>query len=181
MKIILTEDVVGLGDIGEAVVVRSGYARNFLIPRGFAIETETSSAKAVAHKMRQIDAKKRRMKKDAEERATSLSNISIELELRVGSGGKVFGSISAKQIADKLVELGHDIDRRRVLLVEPIRKIGQRKVRIKLHAEVITEIDVVTKAISATSSEEEQETREARQNINLVSEQREQEEDETLQ
>jgi large subunit ribosomal protein L9 len=154
MKVILTEDVVGLGDIGANVVVRPGYARNFLIPRGLAIETQARSAKSIAHKMLQIEARKRRLKKAAEDFAGNLRSLVLTFSLRVSSGGKVFGSISTRDIAAKLVEAGHDIDRRRVLLTEPLRKPGTHFVKVRLHPEVTVQVKVVIEQLAASKETE---------------------------
>lgn len=172
MQVILTEDVVGVGDIGETVTVKPGYARNFLIPRGVAIETASSSAKQIAHVSRQIEAKKRRLKGAAEERGRELAARTVEFTLRVGSGGKVFGSVGNRDIAAALSAQGIEIDRRRVLLSEPIRSIGDHSVRVKLHAEVTVPLTVrVTKA-QATEGEEQEETDEARAELEAAAAER---------
>ncbi|MBP9838842.1 MAG: 50S ribosomal protein L9 [Proteobacteria bacterium] len=157
MKIILTEDVVGLGDIGETVNVKPGFARNFLIPKGVARECQSLSAKQLAHWMKQIESKKKRLKAVAESKASEISSKSITLELKTGAHGKVFGSIHAKDIAIKLTEIGIEIDRRRVVLVEPIKKIGEHKVKVRLHQEVETEITVIVKAIEPSKEDIEKE------------------------
>lgn len=165
MKIILTDDVVGLGDIGETVTVRPGYARNFLIPRGVAIESQSSNARAVAHRMRQIEAKKRRMKGDAEGRATGLRGSVLTFELRTGAHGRVFGSVTTREIATKLAELGYEIDRRRVLLAEPIKKLGEFPVTVKLHQEVETQITITVTGRDSSQSEENSDVDAARRAI----------------
>ena len=162
MKVLLTDDVIGLGDIGETVAVRPGYARNFLIPNGLAIEAGADNARIVGHKMKQIEAKKRKLKAEAEGRGERLREMSIELSLRVGSGGKVFGSIQARDIAEKLTELGHAIDRRRVVLEEPIRKIGSHVVHVRLHSEVDVPVTLLVTQLAATKEEEEREAEELR-------------------
>lgn len=162
MKVLLTDDVVGLGDIGETVVVRPGYARNFLIPNGLAIEAGADNARIVAHKMKQVEAKKKKLKSEAEGQGSRLREVQIEVFLRVGTGGKVFGSIQPRDIADKLVELGHQIDRRRVILEEPIRKVGQHTVHVRLHADVEIPLSVTVSPLAATKEEEEREAEEAR-------------------
>ena len=177
MKVLLTNDVVGLGDIGETVKVKPGYARNFLIPRGFAVESGAVNAKAVAHKMKQVEAQKRRMQVDAQKEAEQLKSVSIQIGLRVGSGGKVFGSVTSRQIAEKLAEQNIEIDRRRILLSEPIRKLGKKNVRVKLHAEVIPTIEVEIVATAATEEEEQQETLNAKAAIEAAAVAREQDED----
>jgi len=154
MQVILTEDVVGLGDIGECVRVRPGYARNFLIPRGKAIESKSRSAKRVAHQVAQIESKKKKLKTSAEEQAKKMSNVIVEVGLRVGSTGKVFGSVVAKDIVKALSAKGFEFDRRRVILEEPIKKIGTHQVKVKLHADVVAEVQVVVNAIDAKEQEE---------------------------
>ena len=170
MQVILTDDVVGLGDIGDTVAVKPGYARNFLIPRGFAIESKAKNARFVEHKRRQIDAKKAAMKTDAEKRAEDLRNTSLKTELRVGSGGKVFGSLSARDIKKLLDEAGFVVDRRRVLLPEPIKKIGTHLVSVKLHADVITQVKLDVVALEATAKQEKQETEAAKAQIEAAAE-----------
>jgi len=170
MKIILKEDVVGVGDIGETVSVKAGFARNYLIPRGFAMEAQTTSAKVIAHKMRQVEAKKKRMQSAAEEHAEKMNNVSVTLPLRVGSGGKVFGAITTRDIAQKLGEQGFEIDRRRVLLSEPIKKTGTHFVEVKLHPEIKVRIRLDVEVATATKEEEEKETAGAREALERKSE-----------
>ncbi len=162
MEVLLSEDVPGLGDIGQQVIVKPGYARNFLIPRGFAIEAGSKNASIVAHKMRQIQSKKQALKIEAEEFSAKLTAQPVNLSLRVGSGGKVFGSIRRKDISEKLAEGGFDVDRRRVLLEEPIKRPGSYKVEVKLHPEVLVKLIVEVAEEKASKEEEEAETAEAR-------------------
>lgn len=157
MEVVLTEDVVGLGDIGEKVKVRAGYARNFLVPKGLAVEIGTTGAKEAAHKMRQLQAKRNKLKVDAQSLAERLSASSIIFTLKVGKGGRVFGSITAKDLSVKLTELGFEIDRRRVQIVEPLKRIGEHKVKVKLHPEVFAELKVSIEASEATKEQEAQE------------------------
>lgn len=168
MRVILTEDVVGLGEIGELVSVKPGHARNFLIPKGFAVESEAKNARIIAHQMRQIEAKKRRLKGSAEALAQKLRSSAIDFELRVGSGGKVFGSIGGRDIAEGLGKLGFQIDRRRILLSELIKKEGTHLVRVKLHPEVEVQVKVMIRYSEATKEEEEQETQAAREGMERV-------------
>lgn len=165
MKVILTEDVVGVGDIGDTVKVRPGYARNFLIPRGLAMESATASARVIAHKMKQIEAKKRKLKGEAEELQKKLTSITVKLALRVGTGGKVFGSVSARDIAREITAGGLEIDRRRVLIEEPIKKIGTHHVKVKLHPEVVAEATVIISATEASKDQEAEETKDAKEAI----------------
>ena len=165
MKVILMDDVVGLGDIGQTVTVKPGYARNFLIPRRLAAECGTASARMIAHQMRQIEAKKKRMRQNAEGEAARLGETVVTLSLRVGSGGRVFGSIGARDIAEALAKMGTEVDRRRIQLAEPIRKIGRHNVDLKLHADVHATIVVEILEAQATKEEEEKEAELARQRL----------------
>lgn len=154
MQIILTDDVTGLGEIGETVNVKPGYARNFLIPRGLAIETQSGSAKAIEHRKRQIDSKKRRMKGSAEDLAKKLRSVAIDMELRVGSAGRVFGSVQARDIAEKLTSLGFETDRRRVLVADPIKRVGTHFVTIRLHSDVECQVKVNVIGVDASPEHE---------------------------
>ena len=168
MKVILTDDVVGLGDIGESVQVKAGYARNFLIPKGIAFESGSASAKVLAHKMRQVDSKRKKLKEQAEGRAGSIRGLIVPLELRVSENGRVFGSVTARDIAAKMTELGHETDRRRVLLSDAIKKLGEHTVSIKLHQEVDAAVKVVISARTMTKAEEEAEVGKFKQAVEEV-------------
>ena len=176
MEIVLAQDVVGLGDVGQRVVVKSGYARNYLLPQGMAVEIGSASARQAAHKMKQVEAKKKRFKVEAEKLVEQIKALTIGLELRVGKSGKVFGSLSTRDISAKLKENGFDIDRRRVLLSEPIKKIGEQSVEIKLHPEVTTELKLNVKAIKATKEDEKEEASEVKQKIETASDENKSEE-----
>lgn len=154
MDILLTNDVGGLGDIGEIVSVRPGYARNFLLPNGLAVEARAGSSKEIAHKLRQVEVKKRKLKAEAEQSKDEWAKKTITLGLRVGSGGRVFGSLNAKDIAEQLSVNGPVVDRRRILLTDSLRKLGDHTVKIKLHAEVIATFTVKVVAMKATEEEE---------------------------
>lgn len=168
MKVVLMDDVAGLGDIGETVNVKPGYARNFLVPRGFAMEAESASARVMAHRMKQVQAKSKRLKAAAEERSSKLQSLKIEIELRVGMHGRVFGSVTARDIAEKLTQQNFEVDRRRVLLAEPIKKIGEHAVRVKLHQEVESTVTVVIVPKEASEDDEQR----AAQNAKALIEQR---------
>ena len=173
MRIVLADDVVGLGDIGDTVNVKPGYARNFLIPRGKAFEADGSSAKVLAHRMTQIEAKKRKFKTDAEKRAQKVRELELLFEVRVGRGGKLFGSIGQRDVADALAKKGFVVDRRRVMLQEPIRKLGTHFVAVKLHPDVSAQLKVQINGSAASQAEEEAETEEARENLEEAADERE--------
>lgn len=156
MKVILLEDVSGVGDIGQTLEVKGGFGRNYLIPKGLAFELNSRNGKLASHKMEQINAKKRRLKTLAESKLQSVKGVDLSFEVRVGKGGKVFGSVGARDIAEKLCAAGVEVDRRRILLAEPLKKVGSFKVAIRLHPEVIAETDV--KLIAMEAEKDEQET-----------------------
>jgi large subunit ribosomal protein L9 len=169
MEILLVEDVAGVGDIGEIITVRPGFARNYLIPRGVAVEARAGNSRSLQHKMNQVLAKKRRLKDEAEKKASDWRQIVVPMNLRVGSGGKVFGSINSKDISEALKEQSIDVDRRRILLGEPLRKLGRFPVSVKLHAEVTSQFTVEVTASAATEEEEKKAAEEARNQIEIAS------------
>jgi len=173
MRIVLADDVVGLGDIGELVNVKPGYARNFLIPNGMAFEADGANAKMAAHRMKQIESKKRRARTAAENHAQKVRELELQFEVRVGRGGKIFGSITTKDVADALALKGFVVDRRRVMLTEPLKKLGTHFVGVKLHPEVQAQLKVQIKGSAASHAEEEIETQEARGRLEDVADERE--------
>jgi large subunit ribosomal protein L9 len=143
-KVILREDLEKLGNAGEIVTVKPGYARNFLLPRGLAYE-------ATAANMRQLEAEKRRAEQrakrgylEARRRASQLEGLSLTFHANAGEESKLFGSITVGDIADRLNEqsLDFEVDRRQVELDEPIKQLGVFTVTVRLHAEVRPEIKV---------------------------------------
>lgn len=142
VKLILLDNVRNLGKIGETVTVKPGYARNFLMPRGLAT-TATSGA------LRQLEAKKARLEEEyeaerqaASEQAAKLQDISVTIPVQAGEDEKLYGSVTTIQIAESLKEIDFDIDRRDILLDEPIRQLGMFDVEVGLHPEVTATIKV---------------------------------------
>lgn len=140
MKIILKNDLELLGKAGEVVEVKRGHARNFLIPKGYAIEATPSNMRVFQeeHKLQEVKAK--RHMKEASELADRLSKISVTAAVQVGEEDKVFGSVTSQNIADLLKEAGFEIDRRKIVLDEPLKALGVYDIPIKLHAEVEAKI-----------------------------------------
>lgn len=165
MKLVLKDNVPGVGDIGETVEVRNGFGRNYLVPRGLGLEVSSGNAKRIAHEMLQINARRRRMKVKAEDMAKAVRDLTLTFQVRVGTGGKVFGSVGPRDIAQKLTSLGFEVDRRRVLLSEPIKKVGVHFVTVKVHPEVTAQVKVVVEKLEATQAQERAETAEARAKI----------------
>jgi len=144
VKVILREDVPKLGSAGQIVSVRPGYARNYLLPRGFAYEATEAAVRQLEEEKRRAEQRARREYLEARRRAAALEGISLTFKARAGEESKLFGSITAADIADRLNEQGLDfeVDRRAIVLEEPIKSLGVYSVPIHLHAEVRPEIKV---------------------------------------
>ncbi len=142
MKLILREDVENLGKIGEVVEVAGGYGRNYLLPRGLAVKASTKNLKEQGHQKKLIQARMDRHRKDAEELAGSLDSVSCTISRKTGDEEKLFGSVTSRDIEEALREEGVSLDRKRILLEEPIKKLGVYTVPVKLHADVTGNIKV---------------------------------------
>lgn len=136
MEIILREDVENLGDAGEIVRVKPGYARNFLLPKGLAYPATEGNKKRVAQEAAAIADRRQKVKADAEEAARGLEGVTVTFRVKVGDEDKLYGSITSSDIQRELEALGHHVDKRRIELSEPIRELGDFSVAIRLHAEV---------------------------------------------
>ncbi len=142
MKVILREDVENLGRVGDVVEVAGGYGRNYLLPRGLAVKASVKNLKEQAHQKKLIQARMDRQKKDAEAAAGTLGSVSCTIARKTGEEEKLFGSVTSRDIEEALKEEGISIDRKRILLEEPIKKLGVYTVPVKLHAEVTGSIKV---------------------------------------
>ena len=146
VEVILREDVPNLGHIGEVVRVKPGYARNYLLPRGLAIEANRKDLRVLEHQKRIIAAKAERDRKDAEGHAKRLEGLELRVEARVGEEGRLFGSVTNLDIERLLVAKGFEIDRRRIQLAEPIKQVGTYPVPVQLGRDVRATIQVVVEA-----------------------------------
>jgi large subunit ribosomal protein L9 len=142
MKVILTENVDQLGDAGDVVEVKNGFARNYLLPRKLALMANKGNQSVYEEVRRQRMAQQSRAKREAEELAQALEKISCNVAVAVGEGDRIFCSVTAQQIADLLKAQGFEIDRRIIQLDEPIRALGVYDVPIRLHAEVEAKVKV---------------------------------------
>ena len=142
MKLILREDVENLGKLGEIVEVAGGYGRNYLLPRGLAVKASTKNLKEQEHQKKLIQARVDRQKKDAHEMAGSLDSVSCTIARKTGEDEKLFGSVTSRDIEEALREEGVSIDRKLILLEEPLKKLGVYTVPVKLHADVRGNIKV---------------------------------------
>ncbi len=142
MEVILREDVEHLGKAGEIVAVREGYARNFLLPRGLAFHATTGNKRRVEAERQQREHRLASQRTEAEQVAEQLGSVSLTFTVKTAEGEKLFGSITAADIAEKLKAQGHAVDKRRVELHEPIKMIGIYKVPVRLEAGVVAEVRV---------------------------------------
>ena len=140
VKLILTESVVGLGDAGKMVAVKVGYARNFLLPQGKALLATESKVREFEHKQRVIADKAARELKDLQALRDRLQSLKLEVTARVGEEGKLFGSVTTSNIAELLADKGFKIDRRKILLEESLKEVGQHAVQIRLGTDLIAEV-----------------------------------------
>lgn len=142
MKVILREDVEKLGKAGEIVKVADGYGRNFLIPKQLAVPADIRNVRTLEHDKRVIEARAKKTRKAAESLAEKIAAVSLTLPARAGEEGKLFGAITSRDIALALEKAGVPVDRKLVLLAEPIKQLGDYKVKVKLGAEIVPEISV---------------------------------------
>ncbi len=142
MKVILREDVEKLGKAGEIVKVADGYGRNFLIPKQLAVPADVRNVRALEHDKRVIEARAKKARKAAESLAEKVAAVSLTLPARAGEEGKLFGAITSRDIALALEKAGVPVDRKLVQLAEPIKQLGDYKVKVKLGAEIVPEISV---------------------------------------
>ena len=140
MKIILKEDINNLGYKDAVVEVKSGYGRNYLIPQGKAVIATPAALKVLAEDQRQRAHKLAKIKADAEAVAASLEGVALTIGAKTSATGTIFGSVNALQIAEALEKLGHNIDRKLIVLKENVKEVGKYNATIKLHKEVSVEI-----------------------------------------
>ena len=142
MKIILKEDIESLGARGDIVKVKPGFARNYLIPAGKAVEATAANIKIYQEEKKQDQVREQRGKKIALELAEKLSKVSLTAVVQVGEEDRIFGAVTSQNIADLLKENGFDIDRKKILLDEPLKALGIFEVPVKVHPEVEAQIKV---------------------------------------
>lgn len=140
MKVILRKDFEQLGKVGEIVDVKRGYARNYLIPKEIAFIADDKNLRRIEEEQKQYALRIDREKNNAEKLAEELSKVSCTASVQVGEEDRVFGSVTSQDIATLLKEKGYEIDRRKILLEEPIKALGIYDIPIKLHTEVEVKI-----------------------------------------
>jgi large subunit ribosomal protein L9 len=143
MKLILTQEVTGLGSPGDVVEVAGGYGRNYLVPRGFAMRWTRGAEKQIELIKRARAAREIRSADDAKAAAERLRGMKVRLHTRAGSGGRLFGSVSTSDIAAAVKNAGGpDLDRRKIEIGNPLKTVGSHQVAVKLHPEVSATLDV---------------------------------------
>ncbi|MFQ3214473.1 MAG: large subunit ribosomal protein L9 [Marivirga sp.] len=146
MEVILTSDINGLGYKNDTVSVKPGHGRNYLIPQGFAIIANNSNRKMIDENIRQASHKAEKLKKDAEELANKIGELTLVIKTKAGESGKIFGAVTTVQIAEGLKEKGFDIDRKKIAISGDIKQVGEYKAVIDLHKEVKKEISLSVEA-----------------------------------
>lgn len=136
MEIILLEDIPSLGKVGDLVKVSDGYGRNYLIPNKLAIKATLKNRKRLEHEKRFAQEKTDKVKRDAEKLANRIEEFSCTITKPVGESGKLFGSVTSKEIEQQLNENGFQIDRKKIELEEPIKNLGVYTIPVRLHPEV---------------------------------------------
>ncbi len=142
MQVILVKDVKNIGKTGEIIRVSDGYARNFLFPNHLALEANEKNLKTLAEGKKQASLRTEKVKKKARDLASQLGEVRLVIKRKIGDQGKIFGSVNARDIEEALSTRGFEIDRKNILLEEPLRSLGEYQVKIKLSSGVTAEIQV---------------------------------------
>lgn len=142
MKIILRADVENLGRLGDVVSVKAGYGRNYLLPQGLAMLVTPGNLKAFELERKKLQARMDALRATADELAGKLEGLELVIAMRVGDNDKLYGSVTTSIIGDALSAQGIEVDRRRILIDQPIRTLGDHPVRVRLHADVIASLNV---------------------------------------
>jgi len=142
VKVILREDVAKLGRTGDIVVVSDGYGRNYLLPRGLATRASSRSLKELEHQKKVIQDRQDQQRQEAQELSKQLETVSCILSRKVGDEDKLFGSVTSRDIEEALREQGIVIDRKKIVLDEPIKKLGMFSVTVKVHPDVTGKVKV---------------------------------------
>ncbi len=142
MKVFLKEDVKNLGKMGDVVNVSEGYARNFLLPKKFAVEANPKNLKQFEHNKRLIQEKAAKIKDASTAVAEKLSALTLKIKAKAGEEDKLFGSVTAMDISEALKAEGFEVDKKRIVLAEPIKRLGEYTVEVKVHSEVNAAVKV---------------------------------------
>ncbi|MFZ5631965.1 MAG: 50S ribosomal protein L9 [Bacillota bacterium] len=144
MKVVLLQDVKGQGKKGDIVTVADGYARNFLLPRNLAVEASEGKMREISQQKDAQDRKKKKEEAEARAMAARMEGIKVHVKAKVGEGGRLFGAVGNKDISENLArQHGLDVDKKKIILKEPIKALGEFQVNIRLHPAVQTAVTVV--------------------------------------
>ncbi len=146
MKVVLLESIEGIGSVGQEVKVKDGYARNFLIPKGLALMASDSNIKAFKDKIQSKIRSEAKSKEHAQKFAQDLESTVLKFSVKTGQEGKLFGSITSSNIYDALKEKGFEVDKKKIVLPEPIRHIGTHQVAVRLYPGVTASLKVEVNA-----------------------------------
>jgi large subunit ribosomal protein L9 len=141
-KVLLREDVDDLGARGEIVRVRAGYARNYLLPRNLAVEASAGNVKAIEQERAALLKKEAKERSTAEAQSDQMRSLTLEFKRKAGEQGALYGSVTSMDLAEALKERGYEIDRHRIHLREPLKRLGEFKVPVRLHREVSIDLQV---------------------------------------
>ena len=160
MDVILTENVKNLGTIGEVVKVKPGYGRNFLVPQGLAVEASEAKLKELEHHKRQLNRKAEKLSQEAADVKARIEAVECTFVHKASEEGKLFGSVTSMEIAESLAAQGIELDRRKILLEQPIKELGEHAIDIKLNAGVnaIVKINVISEDAQPVSADVPAET-----------------------
>jgi large subunit ribosomal protein L9 len=152
MKVILADDVRGVGHRGDTVTVKPGYARNFLFPQGLACEATEANVRKLSEQKKKYDEKMVHEKAGAESVAKQIEGTTVVITKKAGEGDVLYGSVTPTEIADALAGLGIQVDRRRIELAEPIKRLGEHRVHVRLHRDVATELIVNVQPVAPVTA-----------------------------
>ena len=152
MKVILADDVRGLGHRGDTVTVKPGFARNYLFPNGYAYEATEANVRRLAEQKKKYEEKTLHEKQGAEEVAKRMEGLTVVVSKKAGEGDVLYGSVTASDVADALAGKGIDVDRRRIEVAEPIKRLGSHTVHVRLHRDVVAELTVEVQPLAEPAS-----------------------------
>jgi len=142
MKVILKEDVKSIGSMGQIADVSDGFARNYLVPRGLAVEANVKNIRSLEHEKKVIQEKARKVKNTVQDLADRLANMTVVIKTKAGEEGKLFGSVTTMDIAEQLKNQGIEIDKKKISLDEPIKRLGTYAVNLRLHSEITAQVNI---------------------------------------
>src|SRR4030043_370058 len=142
MKVVLKDDIKNVGKMGQIVDVADGYARNYLVPRGLAVEANIKNLKALEHEKKIIQEKAKRIKNTSQTLSDKISTMTLVIKAKAGDEGKLFGAVTSMDIAELLKNEGIEMDKKKISLDEPIKRLGSYSVNINIHPEISTHLNI---------------------------------------